>query len=230
VDIAPKAFLTCAEPDRAALDDLDRRLRARGVRTAFDTERVVVDGLLAERALQDLGASDLVIVASTPAAAQDQVVQAHIETATSYGKPVAHYSPGHPDDLDRLLAQLYGAAVPVRREPTHLTITPGGWSITSDDDPSTFDLDLAPDHTVTGNRTAFGSTGRVQGSWQYDQDQEILTLHIEVTTGLRPQPTSIELHVTGHSGDAIIAEEVHGTASHFTYKLTRNETSAPQRQ
>ncbi|WP_316528451.1 hypothetical protein [Kitasatospora brasiliensis] len=221
----PKIFLTGAAHEHRTLVPLDRHLRAHGVWTAFDTEREVVDDILAEPTLQDLGACDAAVVVDTPSAGADEVVRAHIRTAVSFGKPVWRYEPGAPGAIDRLLAKCYGTGpVPGRRPPTHLAVVPGSWRVCGDDDPGVFDLDLGADDTVTGRCTAFGVTGRVTGRWSFDAGQEDVTLTLEVTTGLVPQPAVLELHVIGHSDEAILAEEAHGLAIRRVYTLSRRSS------
>ncbi|GHJ40870.1 hypothetical protein [Streptomyces sp. TS71-3] len=217
---SPAVFLTAAQWDRASLTALDRRLRRRGVRTGVDPERVQTDDLLPEPVLQDLGACDALVAVWSEAAAGDPFVEAHLETAASFGKRAIRYTPNGDAQFETLLCDLYGdAPVPAPREPAGVAVDPGRWRITDHDAALELDLVLGPDGRATGTGTARDRTGRVSGSWRYDAPEEELALDLRITIGLRPTPLALLLCPTGRDGDRIHAADAHGLAAPHTYTV-----------
>ena len=73
--------------------------------------------------------------------------------------------------------------------------TAGSWTIkVSGFEPSTFELQLKADGSVTGERQVDDMRGPVSGKWDYDAPK--LTLDLSSELGLRPQPVLYEFELT----------------------------------
>lgn len=71
----------------------------------------------------------------------------------------------------------------------------GRWTIeVSGFEPSTFDLRLEADGSVTGNRQVDDMAGSVSGTWNYAAP--ILTLDLSSALGIHPQSVRYEVNLT----------------------------------
>jgi hypothetical protein len=238
----PKVFISYSPLDKDIALEIDSLLRTYRVKTFVDFDRVIENELLLENVLQELGACQGVVLIWSQRAVNDEVVDADWQTALSFGKPVIPYildnTPLPPkinssqiipiDNLqnakDEILRSIYeGNPVPPPQEPVAIAMTPGHWRVEIDERSRTsvMELDLNPDRKITGQHNKLGLSGSINGEWQFDSTNDLLTLQVESRFGLRPNRYVLRIQLTSQDKEAIYGEDMYGFAGIQTYKLIK---------